>query len=146
MAKKKAYGAVIDFCATTDGSYVALAGLKDIKGPNQSVEAIDVSTHDGDGWTEKIAGIKDGGEVTFDVELDLANGQNVSVLQAQLGEANFFRIRTAESTASSGGAAYESWKFQGFISAISPDLSVKGSIMGSVTITVAGAVTYFDGA
>lgn len=51
-----------------DGTVVGQ--VRDISGPATTADAIDVTTRDGGGEDEYIGGLKDGGEVTFDVIYD----------------------------------------------------------------------------
>lgn len=54
--------------------FTALANITNISGPGLSRETIDVTTHGSpDQWMEFIGGLKDGGEVSLDVNYDPAN-------------------------------------------------------------------------
>lgn len=54
--------------------FTALANVTNIGGPGLSRETIDVTSHASpDGWMEFLGGLKDGGEVSADINYDPAN-------------------------------------------------------------------------
>ncbi|GGV80491.1 MULTISPECIES: phage tail tube protein [Streptomyces] len=51
--------------------FTAIANVTSVKGPEIERETYDVTAHDSpDGWREFIGGLKDGGEVTLNVNYD----------------------------------------------------------------------------
>lgn len=71
MAKISAYGARLRYDDPDSADTRGIHWVADISGPEISVETIDVTTHDSpDGFNEFIAGMADGGEVTFDLVFD----------------------------------------------------------------------------
>ena len=55
------------------GTYEVIANVTNIGGPDRSRETIDVTSHDStDGWMEFIGGLKDGGEISLDINYDPA--------------------------------------------------------------------------
>lgn len=52
------------------GSYVSVAQVRDVSGPSLSQDATQVTHRDGNKWREYVGGLKDGGEVSFDVIYD----------------------------------------------------------------------------
>jgi len=121
-----------------DGTTVA--EVLDISGPGLSADAIDMTSHDStDGYMEAVQGIKDGGEVSFDI--------------------NFVPTGTTHKNAS-GGLLYEyeqgtestwsvvfpdgsstTWTFPGFITGFEPKAPVKGKLSASVKIKLSGKPT-----
>lgn len=54
-------------------TYETIANVTSISGPDRKRETIDVTAHDSpDGWMEFIGGLKDGGEVSLDINYDPA--------------------------------------------------------------------------
>jgi predicted secreted protein len=54
-------------------TYETIANVTSIGGPERTRETIDVTSHDSpDGWMEFIGGLKDGGEISLDVNYDPA--------------------------------------------------------------------------
>lgn len=139
MAKKAAYGSVLKIQRLQTGSYVAMTNLKDISGPEINAETLDVTTHDSaDNFNEFLAGIADGGEVTFEVEFDPASVAHETlwndVAERQLHN---FRLILPGGSDSLGMIA-----FAGLLTKIGMGLPVKGSIMAPVTIKVSGKPVY----
>jgi len=51
--------------------FTTIANVTSISGPSRSRETIDVTAHDSeDGWMEFIGGLKDGGEVSLEINYD----------------------------------------------------------------------------
>jgi len=53
----------------TGETFDDIAEVLDIDGPNQTRDSIEVTSHDSGGWREFIGGLRDGGEVSFSVNL-----------------------------------------------------------------------------
>ena len=54
-------------------TYEVIANVTSIGGPERTRETIDVTSHDSpDGWMEFIGGLKDGGELSCDINYDPA--------------------------------------------------------------------------
>lgn len=52
-------------------AFVAIANVESIDGPGLEREELDVTAHDSPGqWREFVGGLKDAGEVTFDINYD----------------------------------------------------------------------------
>lgn len=96
------------------------------------VDSIDVSSHDSTGqWREFVAGMKDGGELTMEVNYDpAAHGTLFSAIGVEQGH----RI-----TLPDGGAA--TITFDGFISGMSAQAPYDDKLSASVTVKVTGAIT-----
>lgn len=59
--------------ATPTEHFVSMANVTSISGPERSRDTIDVTAHDSaSGWMEFIGGLKDGGELSIDVNYDPA--------------------------------------------------------------------------
>lgn len=57
--------------ATPTEAFATIANVTNISGPARSRETLDVTAHDSpDGWMEFIGGLKDGGEVSLDINYD----------------------------------------------------------------------------
>jgi predicted secreted protein len=54
--------------ATPTEGFTTIAELKSISGPDLSRDSLDVTTHNSPGrWRQFIAGLKDGGQITFNI-------------------------------------------------------------------------------
>jgi hypothetical protein len=81
MANYAAYGTLLKINGTT------VAGVTNISGPNLTLETIDVTNHSStSGWREFVAGLKDGGEVTFDIVYDPAGATHMNASSGLLYE------------------------------------------------------------
>jgi len=63
---------------------VTIAEVKGLGGPNQSMSPIEVTNVDSAGWREFIGGLKDAGEVTFQINF-IPNSSQHRQLLADLG-------------------------------------------------------------
>lgn len=122
-------------------TYTAIAQIRDISGPSLSADTIEVTHRDGGGWKEFIAGLRDGGEVTFDLIFDpdltthspSAAGGMITLLMA--GTKNGFKVEFADSTATVA-------TFDAIVTAFEPTMPLNDAQAADVTIKVSGAVTW----
>ncbi len=57
--------------ATPTEAFTTIANVTSISGPERTRETIDVTSHDSpDGWMEFVGGLKDGGEISVDINYD----------------------------------------------------------------------------
>jgi predicted secreted protein len=73
MSGRDGFGTLFKRATTiTPGTtFVTIANVTNIKGPDRKRETIDVTAHDSlDGWMEFIGGLKDGGEIQLDLNYD----------------------------------------------------------------------------
>lgn len=123
------------------GTYTAIAQMVDISGPTMSADTIEVTNRDGDGWKEFIAGLRDGGEVTFNIMYDpaltthsaSAAGGVVTILSA--GTRNSFRIEFADSAPTTA-------TFDVVVTKFTPKMPLNDAQVADVTIKVSGAITW----
>ena len=104
-------------------------------GPSRSLPTEDVTSFDST-WQEQIAGIPDGGQVTFGMNYIPGNGQQIG-LQEDLenGTLRAFRLVMTDSAASR-------FEFSGFVTAFSTSAGgPNNKIAASCTIRVSGGVS-----
>jgi len=133
-------------------TYTAVAGIKDITGPGNSREAIDVTTHDSPSYyVEKLPGIKDGGTVSFEVEFlagqTAAVGPQLDAFQEtfETDVIKFWAVMLRQGTVNGFASAVadaDCWKFQGFVTKMETSLPVNGSVRQSVEIAISGPAFY----
>lgn len=73
MSGRDGFGTQFKRATTLTGpfTYALIANVTNISGPSRSRETIDVTAHDSpDQWMEFIGGLKDGGEVSLDINYD----------------------------------------------------------------------------
>ncbi len=73
MSGKDAFGTLLKRGngATPTEAFTTIANVTSINGPARTRETIDVTSHDSeDGWMEFLGGLKDGGEISLDLNYD----------------------------------------------------------------------------
>ena len=122
-------------------TYTAIAQIRDLSGPSMSANAIESTHRDGGGVKEFIAGLRDGGEVSFDIVYDpaltthsaSAAGGVVTLLSA--GTKNGFQLVFAdvgETTA----------EFDAIVTSFEPTMPMDDLQTADVTLKVSGAITW----
>lgn len=138
MANKYSGFGVI-FKTQIAGVYTQVAGVLDIKGPSISLTQIDVTSRDSANWMEFIGGLKDGGEVTFNLVYDpatqthnaAASGGLMTLLIA--GATNNFQIYFPSTNTAT---------FAGLVTKFAPTAPLNDKLTADVTIKVSGAITF----
>lgn len=121
---------------------VEIAEVTNIGGPSMSAEVIDATHLRSPGmWREKIGGVKDAGELTFDLNFIIANATH----NAATGMLSAFAGSTAPPTDDYDivfpDAAATVWSFRGFVSDFETGAEVDGKLEASLTVTLSGAPT-----
>lgn len=116
------------------GSYTAIAQIRDIRGPGLSVNAINVTTRDS-ADEEFVDGLRDGGEVTFDILFDPAStashGTTGNGLTALMRGSTVvdWRLSLQGTT---------NWDFSGYVARMEPMAPLDDAFRAMVTIRVTG--------
>jgi len=119
-----------------EGSFVDIAEVHSISGPNITAEIIDCTHMDSpNGYEELLPGIKTGGEVTIEVGY-IPDNTTHQALKTKMDnrELTDFKIvfpNTAETEMT----------FSAYITGLSIDVSVKELLGGTFTLRISGAVT-----
>lgn len=73
MAGRDAFGTLLKRGDDAGTNFTTIANVTSIGGPERSRDTIDVTAHDSpDGWMEFIGSLKDGGEISCDINYDPA--------------------------------------------------------------------------
>lgn len=136
MAQQSAFGTIL--AIDNGGSYSDVAYVRDISGPNLSLDTIETTHHASTGgWREFIPGLLDGGEVTLDLFIDLsqATQDNSTGLLSELTGRTVegFRITWPDASTATFNALVTSWE---------PGAVVDDALTGSSTLKITGAVTF----
>ena len=117
----------------TSEVFTTIAEVLDIDGPNQTREQIEVTSHSSAGWREYIAGLKDGGEVSFPIN-SVPSDQTQDDLLAMLesGEDANFKIVYPNGYRDTFAAIVTDWGTK------SP---VDGAVTEEIKLKISGAVT-----
>ena len=119
-------------------SFTTIAEVTDISGPGGTTNMIDVTSHDANGYTKQIPGLKTVGDVTFDIFFNAGATQGFAsrlyLDWVNKTKRNFQIVIPTTSPKTGSFAAY--------VSGWDPSFPVDGAITVSVTITVDGSVTW----
>jgi predicted secreted protein len=131
MAGVDAFGTVWEV-EWDDLTFTAVGDITNIDVMDVSVDVQDVSAHDSPSqWREKIGGMKDGGELSMELNFDPTNH---AIILTNLGVEHSMRFTLTDT-----GAA--SVTFQGFVSGMGAAAPYDDKLSASVTVTVTGPVT-----
>ena len=145
-----AYGSEFQVKDGSDGStWMAVAEILDISGPNMSMESIDVSSQDGsNGWRDFVPGWRDGGEVSISANWLPAHetqGDGTAVSEAEGILQSFeddnvhdFQIVTADD----GSAGTLTVGLSGIITSFNTTLPLTEQAKLDFSIKITGAVTF----
>lgn len=128
----------------TPGSYTTIAAVLDVDFPSVQTDAQDFASRDSSSKREYTGGLRDGGELTFDVLYDPDDATHDT-------SAGLVAIALARTTkhwqlTMSDAAPATQWNFSGFIKAFKPKAPLNGALRASVTVktTWAPAVVAAD--
>ena len=116
-------------------TFEVIASLTSISGPGIKRETIDVTAHDSpNGWMEFLGGLKDGGEVSFDMNRR-PSVHDVLVADFEDDEPRSYRVEWRS------GAA---WTFDGILTSYEPDSPYDDKLSCAATLKVTGQPTVGD--
>jgi len=133
----KGKGVTLGYAVGTATSYTTIAQIRDVRGPNIDVTDINISNADSPGdWMEYLPGMKDGGEITFDVVYKPATGTTIHGLVAQTG--NTWQVTLPDNGTATGSTI----RCGGYLKSLGNDVPYNDAITNSATIKVSGGVTF----
>lgn len=140
MAQTKArIGFGVLFKIESDASpqaFITVGEVLNVKPPAISRDAVDAThTESPNGYREFIPGLKDGGEVSFDINF-IPGSQGVTTLMAQLA----IDGSSACKITLPGTPSYE-WAFDAILTGFEPDAPIDDKMTASVTFKVTGQPT-----
>ena len=135
------YGAVLGL-GTAVSSVATITNISSISGPNQSRDAIDITTLASASITKEfIPGMVDPGELTM--ELNYNETEALVLTAATYGLGNhypvYYKIQFPDSTNTSASSNFSG---SGFITALGHALDTGSKISQSVTLKLTGPATY----
>lgn len=133
------YGTLLQVGNSTDGAsstYSTIAEVRDITLPQRTLEMLDATHQESpDGYQEFIPGLKDGGEITFEVNwLPDNTGQAGLVTDFENRTRRDFKIIESNTSASY-------WTFTAYVSKIAPEAPVQGVARASFSLRISGKPT-----
>jgi hypothetical protein len=113
--------------------FTAIGEVQGITGPNKSRTFID-TTDLASSWVEGIVGLKDGGEVTFDVQYTGADAQfDALVTSFNNGTLRNYKVELTDSPATT-------YSFAAYVLAIGSNVPKNDRVVRPVTLRISGAV------
>lgn len=113
------------------GTFTDVANVTNISGPSIEREEIDVTTHDSaGGWMEFIGGLKNGGEVSVDVNYRPADHDHL-VADFEDAEPRTYRIVFPDAEATV-------WEFNAIMTGFEAEFPYDGKMEASLTFKVTG--------
>lgn len=128
-----AHGTTIEYDSDGMPTWVAIPQVGEISGPDDSAEIIEVTHHGSSSRREYVAGLKDGGEVTFPLVWDPADTSH-QWLEDNLGTTQDFRITFSDT----GTTAFT---FSAVIIGTGKKAPVDDKLEMEVKLKITGAVT-----
>jgi predicted secreted protein len=121
------------------GVFVTIAEVLDVDGPGFAADPVE-ATHQlsPSNWMEFIPGLKDGGEVGFDIQLNPTDPTH----DLASGVLGFFNDQTVRNwRIVLPDPATTTWTLPAFVSGYEPSLPVEDKMTAAITLKVAGAPT-----
>lgn len=115
------------------GTFKTIGEVLDISGPGTTLNTEDATSHDSAGWREPLPTIREGGEVTFDVNYYGETEQKF--LRTSQGSRTRLEFQMVLPTIS------ETLGFSGYVTGFEYSAPVEGILRASITIAVTGAIT-----
>ncbi len=121
-------------------AFTTIAQVVNIGGPTLAQEPLDVTHHSSSsGWREFIGGLKDGGEISLEINFDPGNATHdeTTGLQAELanGSSKNYRLEFPDTGATK-------ITFAALVTAFEQSAPVDGKLSANVTLKVTGLPTW----
>lgn len=108
---------------------VVIAQVRDISGPAMVEDAVDVTTRENSSRVY-TAGLRDGGELTFDVIYDSALATHSTLLSFLLaGSVGVAELQTVDVA-----NLYDGFRFLAMVSAMTPEMPLEDALGASITL------------
>lgn len=120
-------------------SFTTIAEVTKIGGPKLGAEVLDVTSHSStSGWREFIAGLLDGGEVTFTINYVPTNATH-NYAAGLLKDFTNRTLRNFKVVWPDSGST--TWAFAAIVKSFEPDAPVDGKLESQVTLKISGVPT-----
>ncbi|MEV2236703.1 phage tail tube protein [Micromonospora sp. NPDC049891] len=118
-------------------TFTTIANVTSISGPNRTRETIDVTAHDSeDGWMEFIGGLKDGGEVSLELNYDPSEDTHDLDDDFDDTEPRNYQIVILPDTEDE-----HTWSIAGILTEVGDEFPYDDKMGRSITIKVSGKPT-----
>lgn len=118
---------------SSPGAFVEVGYITNISGPGMSRDAVDVTNSNSpNGYREFIGGLRDGGELSFDIVF-VPNSAGITALLAE-----YDRDQASNCKITLPGATAYAWTFDGICTGFEPAAPMDDKMTASVTFKVSG--------
>ena len=125
--------------ATPTETFTTIAEVTDIGGPKLELATIEATSHSStDGWIEKIGGLLDGGEVSFDINF-VPTGATHSYSTGLIHDLVNRTVRNFKLVFPNISAT--TWAFAALVTGFEPKEPIDDKLSASVTLTLTGKPT-----
>lgn len=137
---KIGHGSLFEVNDTTQSpdAWVKVAEVVNITPPNFSRDAVDAThTESEDGWREFIPGLKDGGEVSVEMNFIPGAASTDLILDLFNRDTGSFRITFPDSPATV-------WTFDAFITGFEPEAPLEDKMSATATFKLSGKPSFLS--
>lgn len=137
MSKYDGYGVVLEYDDAGNGTWVAIAQVRDVDGPELLTEAIEASCHsdDSNNHRDYVPGLNDLGDISFELAYDDSLASHTWLRSSARAAFKDFRVTHPDS-----GSTI--WTFQAMVTSLSPKFPVDGLMTADVTLKAKGNITF----
>jgi predicted secreted protein len=123
--------------ATPTEVFTTIANVTTIGGPERTRETIDVTAHDSpDGWMEFIGSLKNGGEVTLEINYDPGNATHDLDDDFEVRDPKNYQIVLLP-----GEADEHTWAFAGIMTQLGDEFPYDDKMARNMTVKITGKPT-----
>lgn len=139
-AAKSSFGTLLKIGdGAVSESFTTIASVRNIGGPELSLDTEEVTSHDStDGWEEAIGTILHAGDVKFEINYlptSVTHNASTGLIADMVARTRRnFKIVFPDGSSTT-------WTFAAFVTGVSPTANVKGALRASVTLSVTGKPT-----
>lgn len=120
-------------------TFTTIAGVTNISGPGIALDPVEVTNHSSTGgWREFVGGLKDGGEITLDLNFDPAAATH-DVDTGLLDDLDDRTVRNFQLVFPDTGAS--TWSFSALVTNFEPAAPIDGALTASVSLKLTGQPT-----
>lgn len=140
MAKYSGYDVLLK--VKQGASYVAVAQIRDLSGPAIKQDTNEVTHRDGNKWREFVGGLRDGGEVSFDIVYDpdlASHGASATpglAYMAMNGTVGDFQITWPDANPA------QTCTFNALVTSFQPNAPMGDALTADVTLKITGSLTW----
>lgn len=115
--------------------FTAIASVKNISGPGQTREFVDVTTHDSvGGYRQKIPAWKDAGEINLELLFDPAGVQHDALLDDFEDDTlRNYQLKFPDTDETI-------WQFEAYVGSVEVNAPIDDALLANATLTLTGAI------